>query len=122
MFSRKATLGIILALQLTACASSSQVPSADWRNGAKHAQIVQFYTFDVPSTELPECLASVSETERATNHFVKVQYRHARRMFYAVAELPESMPAKIDDKVELWPEDCSRGKISRISRILPFNS
>jgi hypothetical protein len=122
MSSKKTTIGIILLMLLAACASSSQGPAVDSQNDAKHAWIDKFYSLDIPGLQLPECLATLSETERVTKHFVSVRYWHARQMFYAVAELPETLKVKVDDQVEVWPEDCSTGKISRITRILSSNS
>lgn len=102
------------------CACHSQ--SIDWQNGAKRGWIVEIYQSDSQSEKLPECLQAIPESERMNRHFVKVQYRHVRLMRVAIAELPKELQAKIDDQVELWPEDCSRGKLSRISKLLSSNN
>lgn len=39
--------------------------------------------------------------------------------FATVAELPPGLKASIDDRVEVLLEDCARGRIARISRVLP---
>lgn len=71
---------------------------------------------------MPECLAHLSKEDLASGRFVRLRYRHVRIAHSAVAELPSGLQVKIDDQVEVWPEDCSLGKISRISRVLPVAS
>jgi hypothetical protein len=120
MLSKQLSIfSILWTLLLTSCASSFDQPAIDWQNGAKRGWIVSFYTPDSASVDLPNCLANLPKADLATRHFVKVEYRHVRQMYSEVAELPAAMQAKINDQVELWPEDCSRGKISRIARVLP---
>ena len=119
MLSRKLSAASILwALSLNSCVSRPPHPEADWQNGAKRAWIVKFYSAASPDASLPECLATLTKTELATGHFVKVEYRHTRKKVSTIAELPNTLRAKIHDQVEIWPEDCSRGKVSRVSRLL----
>lgn len=118
MFSRISTIAILFVLLLTSCASGSPGPAADWKNGAKRAWIVESYLPNGPNAEMPACLGALSQTELATKHLVKAKYWHVRQMFYTIAEVPDSLQTKVDDQVELWPEECSHGKISRISRVL----
>ncbi|MET3109217.1 hypothetical protein AAKU67_004246 [Oxalobacteraceae bacterium GrIS 2.11] len=101
---------------LTACVLNSPEFAVDWQHGAKLGWIVSFYIPETPGTKLPECLAKLPKAELASRHFVTVRYHHVRQMFYTIAELPATMQAKVNDQVELWAEDCSDGKISRISR------
>lgn len=58
------------------------------------------------------------KSERSKRHFAKVEYRHVRQMFTTIAEVPAAIPLKVDDQVEVWPENCAKGKFSRISRLL----
>ena len=60
----------------------------------------------------------LSKEELAKRHFVKLHYRHSRRILSTIAELPDGLMVKTDDQVEVWPADCLSGKFSRISRIL----
>jgi hypothetical protein len=112
------TFFILWVLLLTSCASSLDRPAIDWQNGAKRGWIVSFYAPDSASVDLPNCLANLPKADLAIRHFVKVEYRHVRHMYSEVAELPHEIQAKVNDQVELWSEDCSRGKISRIARVL----
>jgi hypothetical protein len=123
MFSKnKSVASILCLLLLTSCASSSSQSEIDWKNGAKRAWVMSFYGPNSPSADLPECLSTLPKTELATRHFVKVEYRHVRQMLIEVAELPETLHAKVGEQVELWPEDCSKGNISRISKLLPSSA
>jgi hypothetical protein len=109
---------VVSVLLLAACTTTPLDPEVDWDSGARRARIVEFYSPDTPSARLPTCLANLSKTEFAARRFVKVKYRAGRLTSFRVAEVPETMQAKVRDEVEVWPENCSDGKISRISRIL----
>lgn len=107
----------IMVIALSAC---STVPSGvDWQSGAKHGWVSRIYSSATPRQDIPVCLASLSPAELDQRHFVRVSYRHTRRMLIEVGELPEGTTAKIDDRVEIWPADCDTGKFSRISRVMP---
>jgi hypothetical protein len=113
------SLGLLIlsALLLSACTLNSADRMVDWKHGAKLGWIVSTYVPGSDAADLPKCLADLPSADRATSHFVKVSYRHVRQMRYEVAELPPELQAKNDDRIELWPADCSLGKISRISRV-----
>lgn len=118
MFIRT-SLGIIsLILLLSSCASNAPADSVDLDNGARRASIVMLYTPESLHEELPQCLSYLPLDELATRHFVKVKYKSFRHVRVSVAELPDTLQVAPGDQVELWPEDCSIGKISRITRIL----
>lgn len=118
--SSKCLLGpaILSALLLCSCAPPPSELSADWQNGAKRGWIVGIYGPDPASADIPICLASLSPAEQRSRQFVKFRYWHGRQTVTEVAELPRDLRVKIDDRVEAWPEDCSQGKISSISRVL----
>ena len=107
---------ICAALLLTSCATTSPDLVVDWKNGAKLGWIVNFYIPETPDIKLPDCLATLTKQELYSRRFVTVQYHHVRQMYYTIAELPATMPANVNDEVEFWPGDCSRGEISRIAR------
>jgi len=109
---------IFAALLLASCVTTSSDLVVDWKNGAKLGWIVNFYIPDTPGIELPDCLATLTKQELDSRHFVTIKYHHVRQMYYTIAELPATMPANVNDEVEFWPRDCSRGKISRISRTM----
>ena len=111
---------ILLALAALAIASCSSVPPAvDWQNGAKHGWVSQLYSSATLKQNLPACLTSFSPAELDQRHFAHISYRNARLMVFEVGELPEGVVAKIDDRVELWPADCDKGTLSRITRVMP---
>lgn len=107
---------VCAALLLTSCATTSRDLVVDSQHGAKLGWIVNFYIPETSAINLLNCLSTLTKQELDSRHFVTVKYHHVRQMYYTIAELPATMPAKIDDEVEFWPGDCSRGKISRISR------
>ena len=93
-------------------------PEIAWQQGAKLGTIALFYSAETPVKDLPECLAALPKEELSAKHFVKVWYHHVRLIRNEVAELPPGMQeAKLADHVEIWPADCSQGKLSRISQV-----
>ena len=118
-FTIPAALAAVAAVACSACAPLPPQHAVDWRNGAKHGTVAAFYSASAPRDSLPRCLADVPSSELAAHRYVRVDYHHTRRMLTEVAELPDDVPVKLGDRVELWPQDCDQGKLSRISRILP---
>ncbi|MET3135263.1 hypothetical protein AAKU55_005571 [Oxalobacteraceae bacterium GrIS 1.11] len=119
MHSIKLCAALLAAVTLNACAPA---PKVAWESGARKAWIVKSYTPDTPREQLPACLAALPPHDLATHHYVQVRYRHVRRMHVTAAELPDSVQAVDGDEVELWPEDCSIGAVSRITKLLPAAS
>ncbi len=108
---------LLSASLLSSCASDTPA-SVDWQHGAKHGEIAGFYGPDTPRDSLPACLAQLPAEQLTRQRYVKINYHHVRRMLIEVAPLPDGQQAAIGDKVELWPEDCSLGKLSRITQFL----
>ncbi len=111
--------GLALAAMRSGCASLAGGGHVDWRNGAKHGWVAASYSGTTPRDQLPRCLAEVSPAKPDAHRYVRVDYRHVRRMLVEVAELPGDEPVRLGERVELWPQDCEQGKLSRISRRLP---
>jgi hypothetical protein len=112
-------LAVCAGVFCCACAPLPAHRDVDWHNGARNGWIAGFYDAATPRAELPRCLASVTPEELATHRYARIDYRHARRMLVEVAPLPADLPAQLGDRVELWPQDCDQGKLSRISKIMP---
>ena len=110
---------ITFTLLLTGCASDSNRGEIDWQFGARRGVVAQFYTPETPIGDLPECLATVARTELAGRRFVRVDYKHIRHLFSTTVEVPTGAALKINQQVEVWPDDCSHGKFGRIGRIFP---
>jgi len=102
-----------------ACAPLPAHHDVDWHNGARNGWIAGFYDAATPRDQLPPCLAGLPPGELATHRYARIDYRHTRRMLVEVAPLPVDLPANLGDRVELWPQDCEQGKLSRISKIMP---
>lgn len=117
MISRKMASVVLLGCLLSACALHE--PEVDWKNGAKRGWIVELYSEGVPAGEFSQCTSVLSNAEYSRKRFAKVKYRHVRLMHTTLAQIPDSLDLRVNDQVEWWPEDCERGKISRISRSLP---
>ena len=107
-----------LTVLLSTSVAAGPGPDVDWQNGAKRGWIVGIITAGDPPAGLPACLVSIAGPAHTSRPFVKVRYWHVRQMFTAVAELPQATSAVVGQQVELWPQDCARGKLSRISRVL----
>lgn len=110
---------VLLIAACSACAPLPAQHDVAWQRGAKQGWVAGFYNVADARSELPRCLAGLPPDELATHRYVRIDYRHARRMLVEVAELPLDLPVQIGDRVELWPQDCEQGKLSRISKILP---
>ena len=110
----------LASLLLAACAPLAAEHDVDWKSGAKHGWVSGFYTADTPLADLPKCLADLPPGQLAGHLFVKIDYRSVRRMMVEVAEVPggAAQTVKLGDRVELWPQDCARGKLSRISKMM----
>lgn len=109
----------ISALAIAGCSTIPSHLDIDWQNGAKHGWVSEFYSSATPRRDLPACLASFSSNELDRRHFVRINYRHVRRMLVEVGEMPEGVDVKIGDRIELLPADCDKGLLSRISRVMP---
>lgn len=115
-------LALSISVVLGGCAAQATAPGATILAGTRHGWISSFYTADTPKGELPKCLADLAPGEIAKRHFVKIDYRHARRMLVEVAEIPETVDwqaVHIGDHVQLIPEDCDFGKLSHITKFHP---
>ena len=123
MYSSKFTiLAVLTTLTGLACSACAPLPpehTVDWRNGAKRGWVSSVYAADAPRDTLPRCLAELPPEQLAQHRYVRIDYRHSRRMLTEVAPLPDGQEAQPGQRVELWPQDCDQGKLSRISRILP---
>lgn len=120
MRSGKSTiLATALALACCACAPLPSGQAIDWQHGAKRGWIAAVYRPEQSRATLPRCLADVPASELAQHRYVRIEYHHARRMLTEVAALPDELPLQIGGAVELWPQDCDQGKLSRIVRVLP---
>lgn len=118
MDAMKPGVAALCLLLLCAC---TEAPKVDWRQGAKRAWVVAAYA-PGRATDLPACLERLSDADLMSRHFVQLRYRHVRVMRTAVAEVPPDVDARPEMQVELWPEDCGQGRLSRISRLLPADS
>lgn len=116
MISRKMASVVLLGCLLSACALRE--PEVDWQNGAKRGWIVKLYSEGVPAGEFPQCTSVLSRAEYSGKRFAKVEYHHVRLMHTTLAQIPDFLDLRVHDQIEFWPEDCERGKISRVSRIL----
>lgn len=116
------TAAIAAAAAVLCCCACAPLPAerdVDWRHGARSGWIAGFYGPETPRAELPPCLAGLSPQELAAQRYARIDYRHTRRMLVEVAALPDAVPVRLGDRVELWPQDCEQGRLSRISRVMP---
>ncbi|HEV7815970.1 MAG TPA: hypothetical protein VGP06_12830 [Janthinobacterium sp.] len=116
--------GSVLALAVWLAAGCAPLPAQNdvaWRSGAKHGWVSGFYDAGTPRAALPKCLADLPPEQFSGHLFVKIDYRSVRRMMVEVAALPGGVAqtVRLGDRVELWPQDCARGRLSRISKMMP---
>jgi hypothetical protein len=115
---------MIFSLGACLLASCAQTPPerVQLQGTTKRAWVVERYVVNAASGDLPQCLATLSTPDIAARHFVKVMFKHSRRMLVAIAEVPDSLQARTGDEVEVSLRDCSSGGISQVSRILPADA
>jgi len=114
-----AALAVLAAVAGSGCAPLPPEHAVDWRNGAKRGWVAAVYDTATPRAQLPRCLAQLPDDELSAHRYVRIDYHHARRMLTEVAALPDDAPVPLGARVELWPQDCDKGHLSRIARILP---
>ncbi|MDY7536730.1 hypothetical protein RGU72_00410 [Undibacterium sp. 5I1] len=88
------------------------------KDNLKHGWVSNLYDAKSDRKNLPECLEKLTDSERDNKHFAKIHYQHARRGLNTIAEVPESMSLKLDDEVEVVPENCEKGKFAHIVKVL----
>ncbi|MDY7537451.1 hypothetical protein QN372_15980 [Undibacterium sp. RTI2.1] len=88
------------------------------KDNFKHGWVTHLYDAKSDRKDLPECLEKLSDSERENKHFAKIHYKHARRGLSTIAEVPEYMSLKLDDEVDVVPENCDKGKFAHIVKIL----
>ncbi|GBG14089.1 uncharacterized protein NMK_1649 [Novimethylophilus kurashikiensis] len=100
---------------LSACATTgtTENPTKEARQG----WIDAIYTTNDLPQPLPPCLANISPSEIAAGRIVEVSYWSSRKVIYKLAELPPSMTASLHQAVEIWPESCAAGKLSRLAEV-----
>lgn len=105
------------ALAIGVLASScASVPAT---GGPSYGAVAAFYDANTARAALPVCLAALPPEQLAQQRFVRVPYHHVRRLLVGVAALPPGASVALGQRVELWPQDCAAGALSRITRIFP---
>src|SRR5471032_1814337 len=114
-------LAALAAACCAACAPLAPLHDVDWQHGARYGWVSAFYDGATPRAALPACLAALPPEELAAHRYVQIAYRHVRVMRNEVAPLPElpGGPLQMGEHVELWPQDCDQGKLSRIAKRMP---
>jgi hypothetical protein len=105
---------------LSACATTGTMDSQ--AKEARQGWIDAIYTTSDLPQPLPPCLANISPSEIAAGRIVEVSYWSSRKVIYKLAKLPPSMTASLHEEVEIWPQNCSAGKLSRVDKISPASS
>jgi hypothetical protein len=110
---------LLLAIPvLSACNLPPLDPDDNWDKGARTGRIMETYAAALPTTALPECLAALPKSDLAARRFVRVRYPHIRQSLTTIAEIPAGLNVAVGDLVEVWPHDCSEGKVSQVTRLL----
>ncbi|MCU6435481.1 hypothetical protein LPB67_17020 [Undibacterium sp. Jales W-56] len=98
--------------------SSAISADVDWEAGGKHGWVLQVYDDKSAENQLPECLKKLNSSERENRYFVKIHYRHVKKFYTTIAEIPKDMDLKIDEEVEVFPANCDLGKFAKITKSL----
>ncbi|MFZ6773322.1 hypothetical protein ACO0LB_11465 [Undibacterium sp. SXout7W] len=105
---------ISLALPLLEAKASD----VDWVHGGRHGWVLEVYDENSAKESLPDCLKMLPKDELSHKHFVKVHYKNIKKHVEVFAEVPSSMELGKGDEVEVFPEKCSEGKLSHITKLL----
>ena len=113
-------LSVCSVLIISAPNAFSQDTDSDLtaKDHLKHGWVTHLYDGKSDRKDLPECLEKLTDSERENKHFAKIHYKHARRGLNTIAEVPESMSLKLDDEVDVVPQNCEKGKFAHIIKIL----
>lgn len=113
----KILLSLVLSVLLTACAANDT--DVDSEHGARRASIVGFYSPSSPRSELPKCLAQLTNAELEASHFAKIRFTYVRMVLNEVAKVPDQLNANVGDQAEIVPGRCDYGHLAQILRIFP---
>ena len=118
MKSVHTALALLICSAVAGCAAYPGAP-VDWQHGAKRGTVAEIYDANTPPERIPACLAGSSPADLTQHHYVRLSYHHVRAMHTEVAELPPGVSVQMGEMVELWPADCAKGALSRITRVMP---
>ena len=96
----------------------AKASDVDWVLGGRHGWVLEVYDENLAKESLPDCLKALPKDELLHKHFAKVHYKNIKKYVEVIAEAPSSMELMKGDEVEIFPEKCSDGKVSHITKLL----
>lgn len=110
------SLIVMLTVGLSACGG---VPIVDWENGARVGKVVDMIDPQAPVTDVRPCIAALLTKTLADKHFARVAIHGVRSVRVDIAEMPVGVPTTPGTAVEIYPSNCTDGKLGRVTRALP---
>lgn len=110
------TVGALCAL-LSACVGPVPNERVDWGHGASYGRVLELLTPQAAAAHVQACLGSVQVPAGAA--YAMIRYRRTRLHHNIVAVVPDGLALRVGDEVELWPEDCGKGRMAHVGRVLP---
>jgi hypothetical protein len=110
----------LLAL-LAGCGTMGGFGLVDSEHGARLGEVMAIYTAQTPAAMRWRCIAALSPDQVAGHRYLEIRYHHGRLMRHEVAEFasPDGQAVSVGDFVELYPADCDKGDLSRITHLVP---
>jgi hypothetical protein len=110
-------ISIMACIFLTSCAQPLGHGEIDWDRGARRAMVLEILTPQAAEAEARTCV-SAGWDWHAGRAYARVRYRRVRHYRNAVATVPVDLALRPGDEIELWPGDCSQGRLGRVERVL----
>ena len=115
---KRMSIQIFTSLAMLLPLSGARAIDIDWIAGGRHGWVLDEYDESAAKESLPNCLKTLSKDDFSNKHYVKIHYKNIRKYVEVVAEVPTSMHLIKGDEVEVYPEKCSEGKLSHITKLL----
>ena len=107
---------ITLAFGMSACGG---VPLVDWENGARHGRIVEMIDNQASVAGRAPCIEALSAKTFSEKRYARVAIHGIRSFRFDFAEIPPEIQVTRGTEVEIFPANCTKGTLGRVTRVLP---
>ena len=105
-----------LAVGLSACGG---VPLVDWEHGARHGRIVEIISSQASVAGKAPCIEALPPKTFTEKRYARVAIHGVRSLRFDFAEIPPEIQTTRGTAVEIFPANCDKGELGRITRVLP---
>ena len=108
---------VFVCVVLSSCVQQINEERVDWHRGARYGRVLEMVTAQEGDLAAHDCLGANKPSE-SSQQFARVHYRGSRLPHNVVALVPYGLDLRPGDEVELWPSECSEGRMARVGRKL----